>query len=90
MLFNLGFANTTILSCFIFFFLTIDVYFLIPAAIAQICSPIADKYPICVCFKNVFYNILFPRYFLISFGICSTPKLSKYIILLPFTYKAIQ
>ena len=29
--------------------------------------------------------------FLISFGICSTPKLSKYIMLLPFTYnKAIQ
>ena len=27
--------------------------------------------------------------FLISFGICSTPKLSKYI-LLSFTYKAIQ
>ena len=28
--------------------------------------------------------------FLISFGICSTPKLSKYITLLPFTKKAIQ
>ena len=26
--------------------------------------------------------------FLISFGICSTEKLSKYNILLPFTYKA--
>ena len=28
--------------------------------------------------------------FLISFEIFSTPKLSKYIILLPFTYKASQ
>ena len=28
--------------------------------------------------------------FLISFGICSPPKPSKYITLLPFTYKAIQ
>ena len=28
--------------------------------------------------------------FLISFGICSTQKLSKYMILLPFTNKAIQ
>ena len=28
--------------------------------------------------------------FLVSFGICSSPKLSKYITLLPFTYKAIQ
>ena len=28
--------------------------------------------------------------FLFFFGICSTPKLSKYIILLPFTYKTIQ
>ena len=27
---------------------------------------------------------------LISFGICSIPKLSNYMILLPFTYIAIQ
>ena len=33
---------------------------------------------------------LFPMNFLISFGICSSPKLSKNITLLPFTYKAIQ
>ena len=33
---------------------------------------------------------LFPMNFLISFGMCSTPKLSKYLMLLPFTYKAIQ
>ena len=35
MLFNLDFANNTILSCFFFFFLIIDLYFLIPAAIAE-------------------------------------------------------
>ena len=28
--------------------------------------------------------------FLISFGICSTPKLAKYITVLVFTYNAIQ
>ena len=33
---NLIFANDTILSCFFFFFLTIDLYFLIPAVITQI------------------------------------------------------
>ena len=42
MLFNLGFANNTILSCFFFFFLFIDLYFLIYAAIAQIVNPIAE------------------------------------------------
>ena len=42
MLFNLVFANNTILSCFFFFFLIIDLYFSIPAAIAQIFSPIAE------------------------------------------------
>ena len=36
MLFNLAFANYTILSCFLLFFLIIDLYFLIGAAIAQI------------------------------------------------------
>ena len=36
MLFNLDFANTTILSCFFFVFLIIDLYFLIPAVITQI------------------------------------------------------
>ena len=41
MLFNLDFANITILSCF-FFFLIIDSCFLIPAAIAQIFNPIAE------------------------------------------------
>ena len=41
MLFILDFANTTILSCFFFFFLIIDLYFLIPAAIAQIFNPFA-------------------------------------------------
>ena len=42
MLFNLDFANNTILSCFFFFFFTIDLYFLVPAVIAQIFNLIAD------------------------------------------------
>ena len=42
MLFNLVFASNTILSCFFFFSLIIDLYFLIPAAIAQIFNPIAE------------------------------------------------
>ena len=42
MLFNLDFANNAILSCLFFFFLIIDLYFLIPAAIAQIFNPIAE------------------------------------------------
>ena len=42
MLFNLFFANDIILSCFFFFFLIIDLYFLIPADIAQIFNSIAE------------------------------------------------
>ena len=42
MLFNLDFANNTILSCFFFFFLVIDLYFLIPAVIPQIFNSIAE------------------------------------------------
>ena len=42
LLFNLDFPNNTILSCFFFFFLIIDLYFLIPAAIAQIFYPFAE------------------------------------------------
>ena len=42
MLFNLDFANNTILLCFFFFSLIIDLYFLIPAVIAQIFNPIAE------------------------------------------------
>ena len=43
MLFNLDFANKTILSCFFFFFfLIIDRYFLIPAVIEQIFNPVAE------------------------------------------------
>ena len=41
MLFNLDFDNNTSLSCFFFFFLIIDLYFLTPAVIAQIFNPIA-------------------------------------------------
>ena len=39
--FNLDIASNTILSCFFFFFLIIDLYFLIPAAITRIFNPIA-------------------------------------------------
>ena len=41
--FNLGFANNTILSCFFFFFLKTDLYFLIPAVIAQIFVSTAEQ-----------------------------------------------
>ena len=40
-LFNFYFARNTILSCFFFFFLIIDLLFLIPAAIAQLFNTIA-------------------------------------------------
>ena len=42
MVFNLDFANNTILSCFFFFFLIIDLYFLILATITQIFNPTAE------------------------------------------------
>ena len=42
MLFNLDFANNTILSCFFFFFLIIHLYFLIDAVIVPIFNPIAE------------------------------------------------
>ena len=41
MLFNLDFANITILSCVFLFILSIDLYFLIPVFIA-IFNPIAE------------------------------------------------
>ena len=41
MLFNLDFATNTVLLCLFFFFLIIDLHFLVPAAIAQIFNPIA-------------------------------------------------
>ena len=41
MLFYLDFAKNTILLCIFLFFLVIDVYFFIPAVIAQIFNPIA-------------------------------------------------
>ena len=40
-LFNLDFANKAILSCF-FFFLIINLYFLILVAIEQIFNPVAE------------------------------------------------
>ena len=42
MLFHLDFASNTVRSCFFLFFLIIDLYFLIPAVIAQIFDPIAE------------------------------------------------
>ena len=42
MLFTLDFGNNTILSNLIFFFLIIDLYFLIPAVIAQFFNPSAE------------------------------------------------
>ena len=42
MLFNLDSANNTFLSCFFFFFIIIDLYFLIPAVVAQIFNSIAE------------------------------------------------
>ena len=42
MLLNLDSANNTISSGFFSFFLIIDLYVLIPAAIAQIFNPIAE------------------------------------------------
>ena len=40
--FNLDFADNTILSCFFFFFLIIDVYFLIPAVLTQVFNPTVE------------------------------------------------
>ena len=42
MLFNLDFVDNTVLSCFFFFFLIIDLHFLIPAAITEMFNPIAE------------------------------------------------
>ena len=42
MLFNLDFANNTILSCFFLFFIIVDLYFLIPADILQIFNHIVE------------------------------------------------
>ena len=42
MLFNLDFARNAILSCLFFFFLIIDLYFLVPAVIAEMFNAIAE------------------------------------------------
>ena len=42
MLFNLDFANNTVLSYFFFFFLIDDLYFLIPTVISKNFNPIAE------------------------------------------------
>ena len=41
MSFQLVFANNTIFLCFLFFYLIIDLYLLIPTVIAQSFNPIA-------------------------------------------------
>ena len=42
LLFKLVFAKNTILSCFFFFFLIIELHFLIPSNFVQIFYPIAE------------------------------------------------
>ena len=42
MVFNLVLANNTILSCYFFFSLILETYFLIPAVIAEIFNPIVE------------------------------------------------
>ena len=42
MLFNLDIAHNAILSCFFYFFLIINLYYLIPKVIAQFFNPIAE------------------------------------------------
>ena len=42
LLFNFDLDNNNILSCFLFFFLFINLYLLIPAVMAQIFNPIAE------------------------------------------------
>ena len=39
---NLAFTSNTILSCFFFFFVIIDLYYLIPEVIEQIFNPIVE------------------------------------------------
>ena len=54
MLFNFDFAKDNISLCFFFFFLIIDLYFLIPAVIARIFNPIAELViPIAIPIKEV-------------------------------------
>ena len=42
MLYNLDFSNNAILSCSLFFFLIIELYFLIPPVIAKNFDPIEE------------------------------------------------
>ena len=51
--FNFYFANETILSYFFFFFLILDLHFLIPVILGQIFNPIAELViPIGIPIKN--------------------------------------
>ena len=60
MLLNLVFANNAIVPCFFFFFLIIDLYFLIPATITKIFNPIAElAIPIRIPTKKQNQKLLF-------------------------------
>ena len=82
MLFNLHFANNTILSCFFFFFLVIDLYFLIAKVFTQIVNPTAEiarrkkqkqKHPVITEIKKVSaqYNSKLYRLFYASYSFIS-------------------
>ena len=78
-----------------FFFLVIALYFLILAAIAQTfnsigetVNPIGIKITESKIETEIYPVIVYPV--ILHFEICSTQKLSRYILSLPFTHKAIQ
>ena len=70
MLFKLDFTDDSILSCS--FFLVLDSYFLIPAAIAQIFNPVSELViPIGIPLKepkaeNEIHLQLFTKYFVLT------------------------
>ena len=57
--FTLVFARNTIISCFFFYFLTSDLYFLIPSDITQIFNPAAElAIPIRIRAKEIKFHII--------------------------------
>ena len=76
LIFHLDFANNTILSCFVFFFLIIDLYFLIPAVVVQIFNPIAELvFNIILNYTNLF--MVFTHQFILVY--CFNKILSCFI-----------
>ena len=69
MLFNLIFVNNTILSCFFHFLLIIDLYFLIPAVVAQIFNPIVER-------GN--WNLSSIKEEIETYRVTAKPKISKF------------